>query len=429
MPLPLSLPSKPGVYLFKNKTAEILYIGKAANLKSRVKSYFAKEAVLFPKIAAMVSQVARVDHFVVDSEFEALLLEANLIKKYQPKYNTRLKDDKSYLYIKITTDEDFPHVLTARREKLSGVTYFGPFPSARTVRTTLRSLRRIFPYCQCNFKVCQKKESCLWVELGLDSGPCLNLVDKRTYRQMIKRLILLLSGKKEKLLKTLEKEMRQEANQEDFEMAQKIKKQIAGIAYLTRPYISPHEYLEHPDILQQKRKEKLLGLRRILNLAKIPQRIEGYDISDIKGRQATGSMVVLTSGELDKSEYRHFRIRIEGQPNDVAMLAEVIRRRLNHPEWSLPDLIVVDGGKGQVGGMVRVLEEAKISIPVIGLAKRLEEIIVPKQGRPALPAGRPVLLPHDSPVLHLLQRLRDESHRFALTYHRKLRIKRLLSAD
>lgn len=350
---------------------------------------------------------------MVESEFEALLLEANLVKRYQPKYNIRLKDDKSYLYIKITASQDFPKVLTCRRKETREGQTFGPFPSAKTVRNTLKSLRKIFPYCNCNFKVCQKRKSCLWWEIGLDAGPCLGLIDKKSYRKIIRHLLMLLSGKKEKLLKALTKEMTCAAKKEEFERAQFFKKQIEGIGYLT-----------HPEILGQ-----------TLGLKKIPVRVECYDISDIHGRQATGSLVVFQKGEPDKSGYRRFKVRLEGKPNDVAMIKEIIKRRLGHPEWPTPDLIVIDGGKGQVSGVLRVLTEAEWETPVIGLAKRNEEIIVPevKTGKQQRGIGkikfRVLRLAGDSPALHLLERIRDEAHRFALAYHRKLRLKALITPE
>lgn len=424
------LPGKPGVYLFKDRAGKIIYVGKALNLKKRVASHFLKKFFLLGREELLVSQTKTVNFFLVESEIEALLLEADLIKKYQPKYNVRLKDDKSYLYIKITQSDDFPKVLTARREKIPGHLYFGPFPSAKTVRATLRSLRRFFPYCNCHFKICQRRRSCLWVELGLDSGPCLGKIDKASYRKIIRHLTYLLFGKKEKLLKLLQKEMRAAAQKEEFEKAQFYKRQIAGIEYLTRPLRAPSEYLRSPEIFNKKRQEALKELQKLLGLSRIPFRIEGYDISNIGGQEATGSMVVFTRGEADKSGYRRFKIKISQRPDDVAMLKEVMRRRLAHPEWPLPDLVVVDGGKGQVGGVLRVLEEAKITLPMIGLAKRLEEIIIPaklrSRGAKKL-KFKTIRRPPDSSVLQLLQRLRDESHRFALTYHRKLRIKTLIS--
>lgn len=439
--LPINhLPKTPGVYLFKNGEGKVIYVGKALNIRSRVRSYFRQTAKDFGfKQSLMLPQIETVECINVASEIEALLLEANLIKKYQPKYNSRLKDDKSYLYIKITTSDDFPKVLTARREKLTGIKYFGPFPSAKTVRNTLKSLRRIFPYCNCNFKVCQKKKSCLWCEIGLDAGACLGLISKDDYRRMIKRLILLLEGKKDKLIKELKKEMVLAAKKEGFEKAHYLKKQIEGIEYLTRSTTSPQVYLEDPEYLAKKRQEGLLELKRILGLSNVPVKIECFDISDIHGKEATGSMVVFQKGEPDKSQYRRFKIRLEEKPNDVAMMQEVVRRRSKHPEWPPADLIVVDGGKGQISGVVKVLEEAKVSIPVIGLAKRMEEIIFrltacvidksiiktkePKDLRTKELKFEILRLPRDSAALHILQAIRDEAHRFAITYHRKLRLK------
>lgn len=423
----------------------MIYVGKAVNLAARVRSYWQKEATFFPKIATMISQIAVTDYVEVESEFDALLLEVRLIQKFKPRYNTRLKDDKSYLYIKITQSEDFPKVLTARRptpersdggqarrEKIPGNIYFGPFPSARSVQNTLRFLRRLFPYCNCNFRVCQNRGSCLWTEIGLDSGPCLGKISQREYHKLIRRLILLLSGKRGQLIETLTREMRILASRQEFEQAQLLKRQIEGIEYLTRSRVEPEVYLEQPDFLKEHRTEELNSLRALLNLKEIPNRIECFDISDIFGREATGSMVVLKGGGADKSSYRRFRVHPpvggKAKPNDVAMIAEVISRRLNHQEWPPPNLLVVDGGKGQVSAAQKALVEHNLSLPVIGLAKRLEEIIVPlatvkQNGKKT--AFKTLRLPASAPALQLLKRLRDEAHRFALTYHRKLRTWRL----
>lgn len=405
----------------------MIYVGKAVNLAARVRSYWHKEATLFPKIATMTPQIATVDYVEVESEFDALLLETRLIQKLKPRYNTRLKDGKSYLYIKITQSEDFPKVLTARREKLPGCIYFGPFPSARSVRNTLRFLRRLFPYCNCNFKVCQKRGSCLWAEIDLDSGPCVGKINKVEYRKLIRHLIRLLSGKKAELIKTLTREMRVAANHQNFEEAQLLKKQIEGIEYLTQARVEPEVYLERPEFLEDRHTEELNNLRAVLNLQTVPARIECFDISDIFSREATGSMVVLKGGGPDKSSYRRFKVKSSTKPNDVAMMGEVISRRLNHPEWSLPNLLVVDGGKGQVTAAMDALAKHNLSLPVVGLAKKLEEIIIPmakgkEQG--SIMKFRTLRLPANSPALQLLQRLRDEAHRFAITYHRKLRTRR-----
>lgn len=424
-----SLPTSAGVYLFKNRQGEIIYVGKALSIRARVKSHFDQKSGYHFRQSQMLSEAEKIDYINVGSEIEALLLEANLIKAHQPKYNTRLKDDKSYLYIKITRHESFPKVLTARREKLPGVVYFGPFPSAKTVRNTLKSLRRIFPYCNCNFKICQRKQSCFYSEIGLDAGPCLDLVSQKDYREIIHRLILLLKGEKDKLLRELRQGMEKAAKNEEFEKAQAFKKQIEGIEYLTRPVTSPQTYLEDPEYLARKRRRGLTELKRILSLLKIPKRIECFDISDIHGREATGSMVVFQKGEPDKSQYRRFKIRMEGRPNDVAMMQEIIRRRLGHAEWVEADLMLVDGGKGQVSGALTAFAGIKAQIPVVGLAKRLEELTLPQRdvsvGAPKFTTLR---LERDSSALHLLQAIRDEAHRFALTYHRKLRVKNLFSS-
>ncbi|MBI2334852.1 excinuclease ABC subunit UvrC [Candidatus Daviesbacteria bacterium] len=395
----LNLPHKPGVYLFKNKQGEIIYVGKAIDLKSRVSS---------PRSWHWDS----VETIVVESELEALILEANLIKKYVPKFNVRLTDDKDYLYIKITK-EYFPRILTARKQGLkNSLKYFGPFPSSRTVRETLKSLRKVFPWCsnlQSRFVGLipnrdWKMRPCFYYHLELCPGACTGLISQPDYKKIIKNFIKFLSGKKEKLIKDLTKEMLFFAKNQKFEEAAKIKKTLDGISYLTQSQRASL-YLENPNFLEEEKKLALKELQKVLSLKKIPARIEGYDISNIQGKEATGSMVVLTSGDIDKSQYRKFKIKIENKPNDVAMMKEMLERRLKN-DWPMPDLIMVDGGRGQARAI-------KSKIPIFGLAKRLEWLYPPE--------GKIVKLPKRSLALKLLQKLRDEAHRFAITYHRKLR--------
>lgn len=379
-------------------------MGKAIDLYHRVASYFNGHPGGVR--TNLVEQIKAVETIIVESELEALILEANLIKKYLPQFNVRLTDDKDYLYIKITK-EDFPKVITARKHELKGsLKYFGPFPSSRTVRDTLKALRRVFPWCaQAPRPGLARLRPCFYYHIGLCPGACVGEISKKDYRKNIFRLSQLLEGKKKKLLEDLTKEMTAAAGQQHFEEAGRIKKMITGIQYLTQPNRTK-SYLENPNFLEDQKALALLELQKALNLKAIPQRIEGYDISNIQGKEATGSMVVLTNGEIDKSQYRKFKIRISGRPNDVAMLREMMRRRLKHQEWEFPDLIIVDGGVGQV-------RAADSGIPIFGLAKRLEWLYSQD--------GSIIRLPRKSPALHLLQKLRDEAHRFAISYHRKLR--------
>ncbi len=414
------IPAKPGVYQFKNKAGHIIYVGKALNLSNRVSSYFSKN-LNSPKTTALVAEIAEVETIIVESEIEALILEANLIKKYLPQYNIRLTDDKDYLYIKVTK-EDFPKIVTARKKDLkNALKYFGPFPSATTVRNTLKSLRRVFPWCSGTY---QQNRPCFYYHLGYCPGPCAKAIDKKEYRKIINRFIAFMEGKKEQLANELISEMGLYAKAQRFEEAAKVKRTLSGITYLTQTN-RIQAYLDNPNFLEDQNRKALEQLKNSLGLEKIPERIEGYDISNIQGAEAVGSMVVLTDGEIDKSQYRKFKIHppvfdreaqtesVGGlaKPNDFAMMAEVIRRRFKN-NWPLPDLIIVDGGKGQVRGAELEIRNSKLEIPIFGLAKRMEWLYPPE--------GEVIKLKRSNPALKLLQKLRDEAHRFAITYHRKL---------
>lgn len=419
IPNKFQVPKKPGVYIFKNNKGQILYIGKAIDLYARVSSYFNGQDNRF-QIKNLVSQIDSLETISVFSEIDALILEANLIKKYLPPFNIKLTDDKDYLYIKITKDI-FPKVLTARKKELADAkAYFGPFPSGNTVRSTLKKLRRIFPWCaggnHTNFLdnvIVAKTRPCFYYHLGLCPGPCAGKIDRKQYNKIINRLIKFLNGKKDQVIKDLEREMEQLSKQLDFEKAQVIKKTIDGITYLTSAN-NISVYLENSNFVEDQNKLALESLKKDLNLNKIPERIECFDISNISGQLAVGSMVVLTSGQVDKKSYRKFKIGSANiGPNDVAMLKEVIRRRIKHNEWPKPDLILVDGGRGQVRGAESETRNSEFNIPIFGLAKRLEWIYPPE--------GEIIKLSKSSLSLKLLQNIRDESHRFAISYHRKLR--------
>ena len=241
------------------------------------------------------------------------------------------------------------------------------------------------------------------------------------YQKTIDQLIKFLEGKKKSLLQEMEKEMKETAKEQDFEKAARIKKQIQDLKYITSPYFIDLSFPKKETKREIEELKRVLGLKRVF-------RIEGFDVSNIQGKMATGSMVVFLNGEPEKEEYRRFKIRMKEEPNDVGMMKEIVTRRLNHPEWEYPDLLVIDGGKGQVRGVLEVLRKRGIKIPVIGLAKKEEKIIVPKFQIPNSKFQikcQQLVLPKDSPALHLLQRVRDEAHRFALSYHRKLRVKTL----
>ncbi|OGY28181.1 MAG: hypothetical protein A2Z42_04760 [Candidatus Woykebacteria bacterium RBG_19FT_COMBO_43_10] len=407
------LPENSGVYIFKDKKNVPIYIGKSANIKKRVNYHF-NQKFDGPKESILINKVKKIEAIRVDSEIEALILEANLIKKYKPLYNTQLKDDKDYLYIKVTKDA-FPKVLMARKKGLLGAKeYFGPFPSTSKVKTTLKTLRKIIPYSTCKPN---QRRPCLYYHLGLCPGVCAGLIDEERYRKNIDKLVYFLKGNRSLVLRSLERELKKSVSALMFEEAQDITNKIKAIEYITKPTTSLY-YLD--ENIERSRNKELLDLANLLGLAKKPLRIECYDISNIFGKDATGSMVVFSDGYADLSEYRRFKIKTVKGINDTAMISEVLKRRFNN-DWVKPDLIVIDGGKPQLNAALLVVKELGLRIPVISLAKRLEEIYFTNK-------RDPIRLPSDNDALRLVQRMRDEAHRFAINYHRKLRAKQFLEA-
>lgn len=414
---PELIPHKPGVYRYKDAVGKIIYVGKAVDLRNRVSSYFNGQAK-DTKTHHLVQNIASVETTVVESEIEALILEANLIKQYLPIYNIKLTDDKDYLYVGITKEE-YPKVITLRKHDIQKMAkYFGPFPSSTTVKQTLKKLRRVFPWCSNPIGPKNKtKRPCFYYHIGQCPGACIGVILPEEYKQILNRFSKFMEGKKQELLDDLQTEMTERADRMEFEQAAKIKKIIDGIAYLTSP-TKIQGYLENPNFLDNLNQQGMEDLQSALKLPTLPRRIECYDISNFQGTDATGSMVVLTNGEIDKSQYRRFKIKISGKPNDYAMHAEMAQRRLKHPEWPLPDLFIIDGGRGQVQAVYQVHQKAGIKVPIFGIAKRMEWLYPPE--------GEVVKLPKRNMGLRLIQKIRDESHRFAITYHRKLRAKSFL---
>jgi excinuclease ABC subunit C len=552
-----SLPDRPGVYIFRDRKARVLYVGKAISLRKRVMSYFHKGARTDASLRTngMVSRIHDFDFVTTANETEALLLEANFIKHHRPPYNVMLRDDKSYPYVAITVNEEFPRVFLTRKPHKHGVAYFGPFVSAGRLRDILDLMGKIFPFRKCQGRQPGRRTGspCLNYHIGLCLAPCAGKVDKVTYRQMIHKLERLLSGKPEGLLQELEESMQAAASAQRYEEAAFIRnrllalehllekqsamsigvesmdvmgiyiegdsanvqvlqvrdgnlvnrrsfflKNVAGeeeqdiieqfvIQYYSSPIGLPHEVIlpaamtdtatlqtfltgekgssveAHVGLRGKRRRlsemasrnavlafkqdqlrEKdthersvrgMAELKKHLSLKQEPRRIECYDISNIGGEDAVGSMVVLENGEPRPDHYRRFSIKTVAGQNDFAMMAEVLSRRFSRKEEpqpageaadvsfsSRPDLIVVDGGAGQVSAAVAALDLLHIEdLPVIGLAKKYEEIYI--FGRP-----KPLVLPPDSDALTLLQRIRDEAHRFAVTYHRLKRGKKVSSS-
>jgi excinuclease ABC subunit C len=534
------LPSSPGVYLFKDAENNILYVGKAANLRHRVGSYFGGGQKLTPKLQRMVSKVNDLDYFVTGSEQEALILELNLIKRYHPSYNVRLKDDKTFPYLKIDLSESWPRVYITRRLEEDGGCYFGPFASARSVRQTLKLIKGIFPFRSCSRSITgNDRRSCLDYHIGRCLAPCIGVVSREEYAEVIKQVILFLEGKQERVVRELESRMNKAAETLDFETAARLRDQLQAVErvvegqriatrvrgeqdviafapdkdqayvqvffirggkligresfllqgtryeepgqvmtsfvkqfYDSSPYIPPLLLLQHPvedmatiqgwlqgkrggkvsiqvprrgnkkqllDIVAQNAQEGLEQMKikqlasptalstaldeikRELALPHLPSRIEGYDISDIQGTAAVGSMVVFDKGKSKPAHYRRFKIKTVSAANDYAMLQEVLRRRFKRASdasdtWAIrPDLVLIDGGRGQLNAAREAIEEAGVgSVPVASLAKENEEIFIPQK-------REPIVLPRSSPALQLLQRLRDEAHRFALGYHQRVR--------
>ncbi len=400
----------------------MLYVGKAINLRRRVASYFSMLIDLGEKTKALSAKIHAIRYIPVASEIESLLLEANYIKKYIPPFNVRFTDGKSYPMIQITVKSKFPAVLYARKITDPKSLYFGPYPNAGAMRLVVKTIRRIFPF-QSVAK--HPNRICLYYHLGLCPCPAVFSENIQEHKKNIRYVIQFLKGKSKKIINDLEKERDKFSREEKFEQAQEVQKKIDSIKLITQPVHKPFEYEINPNLTVDLRQQELSELKRILNKNDVPanhlDRIECYDISNIQGHNTTGSMVVFTNGEKDSSQYRKFRIRslLQGLPNDVAAMTEVLQRRMTHEEWPIPDLIIVDGGKGQISAVLKVLQQKKLAISLIGLAKREETIITS--------SFREIFLPVRSPALNLVLRIRDETHRFAITYHRKLRSKQALS--
>jgi excinuclease ABC subunit C len=535
------MPSGPGVYLMKDERGQIIYVGKAVNLKSRVRSYFRNLSKLDGKTAMLVADIRDLEYFVTGSEQEALILELNLIKRHRPRYNIMLKDDKSYPYLHITAGE-WPRLEVTRRYIEGDGRYFGPFTDSRSVREVLELLRRIFPFRSCTKNLKTVKRPCLEYDMGRCPAPCSGRVAAEDYHRSIDQITLFLEGRQETVVRRLRQEITAAAAKMEFERAAQIRDRVRDIEqviaaqriaikargeldtiaytqdgdesfvmvffirggkligrehfllkgtreqppstvlssfigqfYSNAAHLPPLILLETPPgdqtVLEEwlshrrgsrvklvvpqrgprvellnmvkdnarqglehhKLKRLLTGaddaraaldeLADVLKLAAPPQRIEGYDISNIQGRLAVGSMVVFNDGKPDSRHYRRFRIKTVEGADDFSMIREVIGRRFNHAkddsegQWVLPDLILIDGGKGQLSAAVEALIDKDAGkTPVIGLAKEREEIFLPRQ-------SHPILLDERSAARRLLQRIRDEAHRFALGYHTNLRQK------
>lgn len=409
------VPKKPGVYFYKDKSGEIIYVGKAANLRNRVRQYFQKSRLRDPKTEALIAEIVDLDWMEVESELEALFLEAEMVRRYMPRYNILLRDDKSMVYIRVDYDSDYPTVTTTRRPLDDKARYFGPYLSAGSVRQALKLLRRIFPFA--TKRTPGQKRATLHYHLGLDPGLEEGKTSLEEYRANLRKLMAVIEGKRKSIERELEKEMKTYAKSAAFEKAAQARNQLFALRRLSQQVVfSDKEFLDIS-------KDQALGeLMQLLDLQKVPSRIEGYDISHMSGTDVVASMVVFTNGVSNKSEYRKFKTT-RNQNNDFDNMRDTIHRRFsetNCKKWGMPDVVLIDGGKGQVAAALQAMVERDVTVPTIGLAKRLETIIIPRGDT----EFEEVKLPFSSHLIKLLQRIRDESHRFAVSYHSTLKTKR-----
>jgi excinuclease ABC subunit C len=459
----LNIPTTPGSYQYYDKTGKIIYIGKAANLRLRVLSYWRKSAGHTPAKEQMVSKIVEIKWIETDTEIEALLLEANLVKKYQPYFNVDLKDDKRYAYIKISTEEEWPRVFFTREIEKSG-RYFGPFTSSEAVREVLKIIRHIWRFRSCPTL---PKKVCLYYRLGQCPGMCQYPVSHAEYLKTIGDIAKFLEGKRKNVERDLRLEIRNLENERDLRLEIGDLERENKLRILKYRLINLRRVLDNSRVLSvgEKYKADVIELAKTLDLPKVPARIEGYDISNIFGREAVGSMVVFKNGEPEKNQYRKFKIKggtdkITPSPSferrgaktlspyeekarrgllkgdDTGMLKEILERRFNN-DWPRPDLIIIDGGKGQLNACLSILKKlqgelrnkrgrpgAKLEIPILAVSKgeglrsahAPDKIFFPK-------IKTPLILPLASPALHIIKRVRDEAHRFAIQFHRARRLK------
>jgi excinuclease ABC subunit C len=405
----LSAPDSPGVYLMRDIRGQVLYVGKANSLKKRLASYLPglspEGKGLSSKTLALMAKVADLEFRQSPNEAMALLLESRLIHELKPRYNVSLRDDKSFPLIKISKDA-FPSICITRKKEYSNGRYFGPYTNAKLLKNALKIIRRSFAYRSCR---CLPKKSCIYHKINLCPAPCIGKINQREYSRLIKSIILILEGRENLLITGLTKSMQGKSKAMDFEGAAKRRDEIIALS----------EMFGKPSSANLKR--ELADLKNRLGLEKLPQRIEGFDISNISGKQAVGSMVSFYNGVADKKNYRRFRIKSFQGIDDYKMLAEVVTRRytrLVKEKATLPDLVLIDGGRGHLLTAAKQLQELRLAIPLVSIAKENENIY----------SSQKIFKPdfEDSPAINLIRRVRDEAHRFALGYHHLLRRKELI---
>lgn len=447
-----TLPLSSGVYFHKSKSGEIIYVGKAAVLKNRVRQYFQSKKDFDAKTSALVNEIYDTDWVETESEIDALFLESEMVKRYMPRYNILLRDDKSQTFVRIDMKSDWPHVSFTRNPADDKATYIGPFYNGYAVKKALRYLRKVFPYYT---KPPLDRKPDLDVHMGLSPRSDITSTE---YKATLKKLMQYIKGGRIKIMTELEKEMRQSAKREEFEHAAELRNKLAHLKELQRRIMFGDK-----EFLDISKDRALADLAELLGLAQTPQRIEGYDISHMSGKNVVASMVVFTNGVSDRSNYRKFKMRQE-RNDDVANMRETIERRFspkNIKAWGMPDVVLIDGGKGQLAAAIAAMKAAEIDIPAIGIAKREEEMIIAKHG--SLVSDRHIkrLQSHPMPgvavleetsyyvvnlhvgrlnasghsrnlrggdgvspydeLMKLFQRIRDESHRFAVNYHTTLK--------
>ena len=411
-----SLPTSAGVYIMKDGSGNILYVGKANSLKKRVSSYFQPSRKMPERIESLVSQIKDIDFISTSTEAEALIYENGLIKQLLPKYNVALRDDKSYPLLKLTINEKFPRLILTREKKRDGAVYYGPYTSVKLLKEALKILQKLFPLRTCNKMPASPaggpKKECLQFHIQQCLGPCVGKINEERYKDLVAELKLFLEGKRVELLKLLSNKMKELSKDERFEEALEYRHRIEALSAVKDDRVS------YGPMDESKELQKILGIRKRL------ERIEAFDISNIMGDEAVGSMVYFYKGKPDKNEYRKFKIKTVSGMDDYSMMREIVRRRYSRSlkeKKALPDLIVIDGGRGHLGVALDELKKLSIdNIPTIGIAKEFERIYT-KDNKD------PITLPKESKALHLLERIRDEAHRFAISYHKKLMSKRILS--
>jgi excinuclease ABC subunit C len=419
-------PTGPGVYPMKDAQGRVIYIGKAKNLRNRAATYFTKAAAEDPRTRDLVKLIADIDFLPADSEVDALLMEARLIKDIQPRFNVELKDDKSFPYLQIRVREDFPRVEFTRSPRRRGVRLYGPFTSARSLRAAIHVLQRIFQFRTCGLDIDEGDERwrwfrpCLLHSIHQCTAPCNFRVTKEEYRRQIRSLRLVLEGKKGKLIKEMEQQMQEAAAALQFEKAARLRDEMTALQNLSlRGQVDKDV---QPEVFPIEPKKGLVGLRKVFGLRETPRTIEGVDIAHLGGDDMVASLVSFVDGLPFKPGYRRYRIKSVQGVDDFASIREVVTRRfrrLSDEEQVFPDVLLIDGGKGQLNAALEAFRVLGIEPPtLLSLAKREEEIYRPGE-------AEPLKLSRHSAALRLLQYVRDEAHRFAQHYHKILRRKRL----